>query len=156
RARSGRARLRHPRRALRRDDSRRNRHGPSRRPCSRGRRHHRLALRVDPRPRRPLPLDLRPWGQRGPRNRRRERPLRHALLACRRLLLSTVFAVGAGWLGLTLSYRFPTLPPSSMVVGAAVGIYALTLATTAARRGSLSREARSGFDAEGSLGRSEA
>ncbi len=74
----------------------------------------------------------------------------------RGLLLSTVFAVGSVWLGLTLSYRFPTLPPSSMVVGAAVGIYALTLATTAARRGSLSREARSGFDAEGSLGRSEA
>jgi zinc/manganese transport system permease protein len=51
----------------------------------------------------------------------------------RGLLLSTLFSVGAVWLGLTLSYAFPTLPPSSMVIAAAVGIYTLALAATAAR-----------------------
>ncbi|HKA26509.1 MAG TPA: metal ABC transporter permease [Gaiellaceae bacterium] len=49
------------------------------------------------------------------------------------LLLSTVFAVASIWIGLTLSYVFPTLPPSSMIISAAVGIYALALATTAPR-----------------------
>ncbi|MGB2954171.1 MAG: metal ABC transporter permease [Gaiellaceae bacterium] len=51
----------------------------------------------------------------------------------RGLLLSTVFAVGSVWAGLTLSYVFPTLPPSSMIIAAAVGIYTLALAATAAR-----------------------
>ena len=49
----------------------------------------------------------------------------------RGLLLSGVLAVGSVWLGLALSYVFPTLPPSSMIVAAAVGIYALALAATA-------------------------
>jgi zinc/manganese transport system permease protein len=51
----------------------------------------------------------------------------------RGLLLSAVFAVGSVWIGLTLSYEFPMLPPSSMVIAAAVGIYALAVATTAVR-----------------------
>jgi zinc/manganese transport system permease protein len=50
----------------------------------------------------------------------------------RGLLLSAALAVGAVWLGLTLSYVFPTLPPSSMIIASAVGIYALATAATAA------------------------
>ena len=49
------------------------------------------------------------------------------------LALSTLFSVGSIWIGLTLSYVFPTLPPSSMIIAAAVGVYVLALATTAAR-----------------------
>jgi zinc/manganese transport system permease protein len=51
----------------------------------------------------------------------------------RGLLLSAVFSVGSVWIGLTLSYTFPTLPPSSMIISAAVGIYALAVAATATR-----------------------
>jgi zinc/manganese transport system permease protein len=51
----------------------------------------------------------------------------------RGLLLSAVFSVGSVWIGLTLSYAFPTLPPSSMIISAAVGIYALAVAATATR-----------------------
>jgi zinc/manganese transport system permease protein len=51
----------------------------------------------------------------------------------RGLVLSAALAVGAVWLGLTLSYVFPTLPPSSMIIGSAVGIYALAVAATSAR-----------------------
>jgi zinc/manganese transport system permease protein len=51
----------------------------------------------------------------------------------RGLLLSPVLAVGSVWIGLTLSYEFPTLPPSSMVIAAAVGIYVLAVAATTAR-----------------------
>jgi zinc/manganese transport system permease protein len=51
----------------------------------------------------------------------------------RGLLLSAVLSVGSVWIGLTLSYAFPTLPPSSMVIAAAVGIYAVAVAATAAR-----------------------
>jgi zinc/manganese transport system permease protein len=40
------------------------------------------------------------------------------------LALSAGLALGSVWLGLTLSYAFPTLPPSTMVVAVAVGIYA--------------------------------
>jgi zinc/manganese transport system permease protein len=50
----------------------------------------------------------------------------------RGLVLSAIFSVGAVWIGLTLSYEFPTLPPSSMIIAAAVGIYALALIATAA------------------------
>jgi zinc/manganese transport system permease protein len=50
----------------------------------------------------------------------------------RGLLLSAALAVGAVWLGLTLSYVFPTLPPSSMIIASAVGIYALAIAATVA------------------------
>jgi zinc/manganese transport system permease protein len=51
----------------------------------------------------------------------------------RGLVLSAALAVGAVWLGLTLSYVFPTLPPSSMIIGSAVGIYAIAVAATSAR-----------------------
>jgi zinc/manganese transport system permease protein len=51
----------------------------------------------------------------------------------RGLLLSTLFALAAVWLGLTLSYVFPTLPPSTMIIVVAVGTYILALALTAAR-----------------------
>jgi zinc/manganese transport system permease protein len=52
----------------------------------------------------------------------------------RGLLLSALLSVGAVWVGLTLSYVFPTLPPSSMIIGTAVGIYILSVAATCARR----------------------
>ena len=63
----------------------------------------------------------------------------------RGLVLSPVLAVGAVWIGLTLSYAFPTLPPSSMIVASAVGIYALAVVTTAVRdpRGTWQRSAGS-------------
>jgi zinc/manganese transport system permease protein len=48
----------------------------------------------------------------------------------RGLLFSAVFAVASIWIGLTLAYVFPTLPPSSMIIAAAVGIYTLALAAT--------------------------
>ncbi len=48
----------------------------------------------------------------------------------RGLLLSAVLAVASIWIGLTLSYVFPTLPPSSMIVAAAFGFYALAATTT--------------------------
>ena len=51
----------------------------------------------------------------------------------RGLLLSALFSVGSIWIGLTLSYAFPTLPPSSMIIAAAVGIYLVALATTIPR-----------------------
>ncbi len=49
----------------------------------------------------------------------------------RGLFLSVAFSVASVWIGLILSYEFPTLPPSSMIIGAAVGIYALAFAATA-------------------------
>ena len=45
------------------------------------------------------------------------------------IALSAVFAVASVWIGLTLSYVFPTLPPSSMIIAAAVGIFALAFAS---------------------------
>jgi zinc/manganese transport system permease protein len=51
----------------------------------------------------------------------------------RGLALSALFSVGSIWIGLTLAYVFPTLPPSSMIIAAAVGIYALALAATTTR-----------------------
>jgi zinc/manganese transport system permease protein len=49
------------------------------------------------------------------------------------LLLSALLALGSVWLGLTLSYLFPTLPPSTMIIAAAVGTYVAALATTPIR-----------------------
>jgi zinc/manganese transport system permease protein len=43
------------------------------------------------------------------------------------LALSALLALASVWLGLTLSYVFPTLPPSTMVISAAVGIYVCSL-----------------------------
>jgi zinc/manganese transport system permease protein len=51
----------------------------------------------------------------------------------RGLLLSAALAVASVWIGLTLSYLFPRLPPSSMIIGAAVGIYMLALGVAAVR-----------------------
>jgi zinc/manganese transport system permease protein len=51
----------------------------------------------------------------------------------RGLALSALFSVGSIWIGLTLSYVFPTLPPSSMIIAAAVGIYVTALAATTTR-----------------------
>jgi zinc/manganese transport system permease protein len=51
----------------------------------------------------------------------------------RGLLLSALLSVGSVWIGLTLSYAFPTLPPSSMIIAAAVGSYALAVTATATR-----------------------
>ena len=48
----------------------------------------------------------------------------------RGLALSALFSVGSVWAGLTLSYLLPTLPPSSMIIACAVGVYVLALLTT--------------------------
>ena len=48
----------------------------------------------------------------------------------RGLFLSAALAVGSVWAGLALSYAFPTLPPSSMIVAVAVGAYLLAEALT--------------------------
>jgi zinc/manganese transport system permease protein len=50
------------------------------------------------------------------------------------LTLSGVFAVGSVWIGLTLSYAFPTLPPSSMIIATAVGLYVVAFSAAAIRR----------------------
>jgi zinc/manganese transport system permease protein len=50
----------------------------------------------------------------------------------RGLVLSAGLSVASVWIGLTLSYEFPTLPPSSMIIAAAVGIYAVAFAATEA------------------------
>lgn len=44
------------------------------------------------------------------------------------IALSAALAVGSVWIGLTLSYVFPTLPPSSMIIAAAVCIFVLAFA----------------------------
>src|SRR5207245_2624459 len=51
----------------------------------------------------------------------------------RGLALSAVLAVGSVWTGLSLSYVFPRLPPSSMIIAAAVGIYVFAFAATTIR-----------------------
>jgi len=54
------------------------------------------------------------------------------------------------WVGLTLSYVFPALPPSSMVIAVAVGIYVVALFATALRdpRAALQRLANLGAPTE--------
>jgi len=49
------------------------------------------------------------------------------------LLLSAAIAVASVWLGLTSSYLFPTLPPSTMIISVAVGAYVLAVAATLRR-----------------------
>jgi zinc/manganese transport system permease protein len=66
----------------------------------------------------------------------------------RGLALSAALAVGSVWIGLTLSYVFPTLPPSSMIIAAAVGIYVFAFAATA------SRDARANWRPIATVGRS--
>jgi zinc/manganese transport system permease protein len=53
----------------------------------------------------------------------------------RGLGLSAAIAVLSTWVGLTLSYQISTLPPSSAIIGVAVGIYALTFLTSSDLRG---------------------
>jgi len=58
----------------------------------------------------------------------------------RGLLLSALFALASVWLGLTLSYLAPTLPPSTMIISTAAAIYFLAFVATSAivpRRGAL-------------------
>jgi zinc/manganese transport system permease protein len=45
------------------------------------------------------------------------------------IALSAAFAIGSVWIGLALSYEFPTLPPSSMIIAAAVGIFVIAFAS---------------------------
>jgi zinc/manganese transport system permease protein len=49
------------------------------------------------------------------------------------LVLSALFSVGSVWLGLTLSYVVPSLPPSTMIIAVAVGIYALAFLGSVSR-----------------------
>jgi zinc/manganese transport system permease protein len=51
----------------------------------------------------------------------------------RGLALSALLALASVWVGLTLSYSFPTLPPSTMIIGTATGAYVLSVAVTGAR-----------------------
>jgi zinc/manganese transport system permease protein len=51
----------------------------------------------------------------------------------RGLALSALFSVGSVWIGLVLSYEFPTLPPSSMIIATAVAVYSLMLVAGEAR-----------------------
>ena len=52
----------------------------------------------------------------------------------RGLALSAALAVASVWIGLIASYEVPSLPPSSAIVGAAVGAYGVTLAAAALGR----------------------
>ena len=63
----------------------------------------------------------------------------------RGLALSTLFATGSVWLGLTLSYLFPTLPPSTMIISTATAVYLGAFAATA--RAPLRRWMRSSLEA---------
>jgi zinc/manganese transport system permease protein len=51
----------------------------------------------------------------------------------RGLALSAALGVASVWIGLTLAYTFPKLPPSSTIIACAVGIYVLAITATAAR-----------------------
>ena len=45
----------------------------------------------------------------------------------RGIVLSAVFALASVWVGLTLAYLIPTLPPSTMIIVCAVSIYVLAV-----------------------------
>jgi zinc/manganese transport system permease protein len=49
------------------------------------------------------------------------------------LALSTAISVASLWLGLTLAYVFPTLPPSTAIISVAVGAYALAVLASVRR-----------------------
>jgi zinc/manganese transport system permease protein len=51
----------------------------------------------------------------------------------RGLALSALLALASVWVGLTLSYLFPTLPPSTMIISSATGAYLLAFLLTEAR-----------------------
>ena len=46
------------------------------------------------------------------------------------VLISSAAALASVWLGITLAYLFPTLPPSSTIIGVAVALYAAAFAAT--------------------------
>jgi len=48
--------------------------------------------------------------------------------------LSALFALASVWIGLSLAYAFPTLPPSTMVISTAVAIYAAAMSLRPVRR----------------------
>jgi zinc/manganese transport system permease protein len=52
----------------------------------------------------------------------------------RGLVLSAALAVGSMWIGLALSYRIGSVPPSSAVIGAATLVYALSALAALGRR----------------------
>jgi len=58
----------------------------------------------------------------------------------RGLALSAILAISSVWIGLTLSYVFSTLPPSTMIISTATATYLLALLTTSTTR---SREKQS-------------
>jgi zinc/manganese transport system permease protein len=66
----------------------------------------------------------------------------------RALALSGGLALAAMWLGLTISYEIPKLPPSSCVIAVAVAIYALAFARTgaASRRPGHDHTPKAGID----------
>jgi zinc/manganese transport system permease protein len=51
----------------------------------------------------------------------------------RGLALSTLFALGSVWFGLTSAYVLPTLPPSTAIVSTATAVYVLAFALTRPR-----------------------
>jgi zinc/manganese transport system permease protein len=65
----------------------------------------------------------------------------------RGLALSTLVAVGSVWIGLTLAYVFPTLPPSTAIVSAATAIYVAALVLTRPRRARAPRSRSSSWRA---------
>jgi ABC-type Mn2+/Zn2+ transport system permease subunit len=46
-------------------------------------------------------------------------------------MLSALFGLGAVWLGITIAYLAPSIPPSSAIVGVAVATYAAAFMLTA-------------------------
>ena len=58
------------------------------------------------------------------------------------LAVSAVLAIGSVWLGLTLAYVFPSIPPSSAVIGVAVAAYAVTLPSRRIVHGSIESTTR--------------
>jgi zinc/manganese transport system permease protein len=54
------------------------------------------------------------------------------------LALSSLFGLASLWLGVTLAYTIPSLPPSSAIIGVAASIYVVAFATTIRSRGLVS------------------
>ncbi|HJQ74237.1 MAG TPA: metal ABC transporter permease, partial [Gaiellaceae bacterium] len=51
----------------------------------------------------------------------------------RGLALSALFALGSVWVGLSLAYVFPTLPPSTAIVSTATALYVAAFALPSSR-----------------------
>jgi zinc/manganese transport system permease protein len=65
----------------------------------------------------------------------------------RGLALSTLFALGSVWIGLTLAYVFPTLPPSTAIVSTATAVYVLAFVLTRPRPARVRRSRSSSWRA---------